>query len=316
MTRLILGHLAAAGLVACNAKQPTEPITVPVPEPTPTATAIAPPDRSAPVPTPAPSAPLAEGECREDLDCGPERFCELNFTGAEFTDDPGHCVDEAPIYEGRPLVVDGSARVAPLSEPLASSGWGADTVARDAPVDAAWAELFRKAAAEEHASIAAFARTICQLLALGAPAALVEATQRALADEIDHARRCATWARRLGASSTEPGPLPEAVAPISARAEDLLDEVLTGGCIGETLAAHRMAERAMVATDPELGRDLKRIADDEARHAALAFRTLHWLITQKPSLTNRVHSGRQRFEKQATATHREHLAPLWSTLGV
>lgn len=40
----------------------------------------------------------------------------------------------------------------------------------------------------EHASVAAFARFTLQLLAMGAPAELVQASVGAAADELDHAR--------------------------------------------------------------------------------------------------------------------------------
>jgi hypothetical protein len=42
----------------------------------------------------------------------------------------------------------------------------------------------------EHASVAAFARFTLDLLALGAPADLVQSAQQALGDEIAHAELC------------------------------------------------------------------------------------------------------------------------------
>lgn len=277
-----------------------------VPEPNPDATAVPGPPRPGPAPG---SEPLAEGQCREDSDCGPDRYCQLNFNGAEFLDEPGICTDEQPVYEGRPLMVAGGAKIARL-EP--EGDWGREGDAVDAP---AWADFFRRAAAEEHASIAAFARTICQLMALGAPAELLESTQGALADEIAHARACSTWARRLGRAA-EPGALREAIAPLADGSRALLDDVLEGGCIGETLAAHRMAERALAAPTPGMAASLRAIAEDEARHAALAFRTARWLVEREPQLATRVEAHRRRFEARATSSQRAQLAALWPSLEV
>ena len=71
-------------------------------------------------------------------------------------------------------------------------------VARAMRPEGAWAARFARMAVEEHASIAAFARTICQLMALGAPARLLADTQRALGDEIEHATSCLSWVEALG----------------------------------------------------------------------------------------------------------------------
>jgi hypothetical protein len=48
--------------------------------------------------------------------------------------------------------------------------------------------------------------------------------------------------------------------------------------VGETVAA-LVAERAAAASgDPVVARELARIAQDEGRHAALAWRTVSWLL--------------------------------------
>jgi hypothetical protein len=48
--------------------------------------------------------------------------------------------------------------------------------------------------------------------------------------------------------------------------------------VGETLGALFAAERAELAADPAVRGALERIAADEARHAALAWRTVRWAI--------------------------------------
>src|SRR6185503_14191984 len=52
------------------------------------------------------------------------------------------------------------------------------------------------------------------------------------------------------------------------------------GCVGETLAAALASERSERASDPFLRRALAKIAEDETRHAALAWRTVAWAIHQ------------------------------------
>src|SRR5690606_23013616 len=50
------------------------------------------------------------------------------------------------------------------------------------------------------------------------------------------------------------------------------------GCIGETLAAAELDMAARTCDDPALAATLRRIAADEQRHAALAWRTLQWAL--------------------------------------
>lgn len=50
------------------------------------------------------------------------------------------------------------------------------------------------------------------------------------------------------------------------------------GCTGETLAAARAAEASREAVDPVIREALAAVAEDEARHAALAWRFVAWAI--------------------------------------
>jgi hypothetical protein len=56
------------------------------------------------------------------------------------------------------------------------------------------------------------------------------------------------------------------------------------GCIDETLAAHEAACLATLAEDPQVVRVLERIASDEARHAALAWKFVAWVLERRPDL--------------------------------
>lgn len=148
------------------------------------------------------------------------------------------------------------------------------------PLARHWAER----GTHEHASVAAFARVVLQLVALGAPADLVAAHVVAQADEVRHAEVCFTLASRFAGRPVRAAALPHALAPLSAEPAALLLDTLVGGCVGETLAAARAQAAASRADDDEVREALRGIAEDEARHAALAWRTARWLLGRHPEL--------------------------------
>ncbi len=132
-------------------------------------------------------------------------------------------------------------------------------------------------AAMEHASVAAFARATLELLAVGAPAELVAGCRAAAQDEIEHARLCFAMARRaLGRdASFEPGELPtRAMAPRRGGLAALAGDTFAEGCVGETIAALIAARAAAACEDPAARAALETIAEDEARHAGLAWATV------------------------------------------
>lgn len=278
--RRILEQLGAAGLlIAAGCRDPE----LASPD-TPTASSASPVASGEPAATATAPGPAGIGEvgatCKTADDCKPGLHCRLDFDGAEFSE-TGQCTTERPVYRGRPLVVGGAPRVAQL-ELGAHEGQGEA---------AAWASYFARAAVEEHASVATFARTLCQLMALGAPLALLERTQAALRDELEHTRGSVAWLAHHAGAEAVPGRLPEALAPLAPQrggeaelARALLLDVLRGGCVGEALAAEAMLARAEEASDPQLAAWLRRVADDETRHATLAFETALWLVRSRPEL--------------------------------
>lgn len=184
---------------------------------------------------------------------------------------------------GRPLVEDGVGRLTPSAP---TSSWLVARLrrqlrnARDSGRRSAVAKAWRARAAAEHASVAAFGRVLGQLLALGAPAQLVAETQRAVRDEVLHARLCWTVAaccddRELGAGELSCGRLNSSVS-----LEELAVETYLGGCLAETFAAVEAAESARRVRSAALARVLEQIAEDEGRHAALAWRTVQWALRQ------------------------------------
>ncbi|MES1183683.1 MAG: ferritin-like domain-containing protein [Myxococcales bacterium] len=130
----------------------------------------------------------------------------------------------------------------------------------------------------EHASVAAFARFVLELLSLGAPPELVTAATSALADETDHAKLCYAVASSYAERPLGPAQLDVTGALADLSLQGIVTRAVLEGCVGETLAAIEASEAASHASDSTLGRVLARIAEDEARHAELSWRFLRWVL--------------------------------------
>lgn len=193
---------------------------------------------------------------------------------------------------GRPFLVAGTARTA---EVTTRGDWLADCQLPDLgglgpEALCALGEAWQRAAAMEHASVAAFARFALELMSLGAPAELIDESTRAMSDESLHAKLCFSLASAYLGTKRGPGPLE---TQDSLLGRDLRAIVLTAvreGCVGETLAALEAVEALEHATDPAVRRVLERISADEMRHAGLAWRFVRWALDQQtePSLEQAV----------------------------
>jgi hypothetical protein len=221
---------------------------------------------------------LSSGDaCGADTQCG-GALC-ARAEGAR------ECYDHAPFpcgVPGRPFLVGAEIRRAPLR---AGGGWCDASIGAAEGLDerqrASAARHYRDAALLEHASIAAFARFTLHLLELGAPAELCTAAQEAMRDETLHAQLCFTLASRYAGQPLAPGPLSMSGVLAPATLDDVARLCLLEGCVGETLAALEAAEALAGATDPDVRRALERIAQDERRHAELAFRFVAWALEQR-----------------------------------
>jgi hypothetical protein len=129
----------------------------------------------------------------------------------------------------------------------------------------------------EHASVASFARFTLELMSVGAPADLVRGSVQAMQDEIRHAELCFGVAAALSGSPMKPGALPIDGA-LSGRTDlvSMVDAVIREACVGETISALVALEARDGALDPAARAALDLIAEDEARHAALAWRFVAW----------------------------------------
>ncbi|MFT3768917.1 MAG: ferritin-like domain-containing protein [Minicystis sp.] len=220
----------------------------------------------------------AEDECTSDSTCLGGKMC--TWTGS-------HRVCVSPTCSvGRPFLVAGAPR---LAAPAARGDWHAPGSSPrpdhlDPAVRAALAARWTEVGLMEHASIAAFARFALQLLALGAPPDLLRDTQAAMADETRHAEVCFALASAYAGRAVGPGPLAMDRALESIDARSTLITAIHEGCVGETIAAVEAAEMAARAEDPVVRAALSAIAEDETRHAELAFRFVRWAITRTPAL--------------------------------
>lgn len=221
---------------------------------------------------------------RSDDSCGPGDTCQGDCGRFEMLDDPelanrSTCQQLSCPVAGRPFLVAGEARVAPHRH---HGDFKLELALVDDEVDPALrvylTRYWSDTAAAEHASIAAFARFALSLLALGAPPELLIGTARAMEDETYHAKICYALASHYAKRDVGPGPLAVDGALDACTLEQAAVSTVVEGCVGETLAALEAVEAAAHVTNAALRALLERIADDEARHAALAYRFVRWAI--------------------------------------
>src|SRR5262245_21652767 len=144
----------------------------------------------------------------------------------------------------------------------------------DARIVTAWCHD----AVGEHASVASFARFTLELLAVGAPPKLLVASQDAGRDEIHHAQKCFTIASKLAGKKLGPGPLDVSGVDGARDLASITVATVKEGCVNETVSAWLAKERSEGARDPELRAALAKIAEDEGRHAELAWQFVTWAV--------------------------------------
>ena len=147
----------------------------------------------------------------------------------------------------------------------------------DAATRDALAQHWMQEAAFEHASIASFARLTLDLMAFGAPPDLLADAQRAALDEIEHAKIAFALATAFGGDAVGPAPLSARSAACPSLAEPART-TFVDACVGESVAAAQLSDRAREADDPALARLLSTMAADEERHSELAWRIVAWTL--------------------------------------
>jgi hypothetical protein len=212
-----------------------------------------------------------DDECTADADCNGE-VCTL-------VGDHRECTNTGCAI-GRPFLIDGEERLATASD---RSDWLETCLEPDlsslaAETRESLAEAWTRVALMEHASIAAFARFTLELLAFGAPADLVQSSSQAMQDEIEHARQAFALASVYAGTPRGPGALDIGGSLSCVELGACVLNAFVEGCVGETVAALEAREASELATDPAVRRVLSRVADEEARHALLAFEFVKWAL--------------------------------------
>lgn len=134
-------------------------------------------------------------------------------------------------------------------------------------------DYFATATQLEHASIAAFVQIAEFLTKHRAPPALVRRAKLAAKDEELHTSTMHALAERYGAA---PSLVDARAEPFAHRLAFALDNA-EDGCVRETFAALLAREQAARTNDPTVARALRAIANDETRHAALAWDLAAWI---------------------------------------
>ena len=279
LVRLQAQFLVAMGLVGCHSGASPDPSSSATTTTIPSSTATTQATASVAATDTAPPAPSG------DAGALPPHFPPHGGGGGVTIvtlPDGGTEVQHHPPFLGRPLKVEGEARVAAASTLDDWTGGSIPELASlSASERAALAAKWSKDAASEHASIAAFSRLSLQLLALGAPPELVEAAHLAAIDETRHARDAYALASAFAGEAIGPAPLD--VTGTLAHVADvtlarLAVETFEDGCINETYASVDAREKHAFYTDGAVHEVLGIVAEDEERHAELAWKIVAWAV--------------------------------------
>jgi hypothetical protein len=148
---------------------------------------------------------------------------------------------------------------------------------KDATIDGdGVGEYLARAAHLEDAAVSAFAILAAELRAHGAPKSLTRSCLVARADEVRHAREVGDLARAFGVVPPRAEVGPSRVRPLA----EIAIENAIEGCVRETFGALVGAWQGEHARDYRVRATMKRIARDEARHAALGWRIHEWAMTR------------------------------------
>ncbi len=135
------------------------------------------------------------------------------------------------------------------------------------------ADFLARIAYLEAASVEAFERLAGELAAHGAPVRLQRAARRAARDEARHTRVATALAERAGATVPRPRVRRGRVRSLAAIARENVVE----GCVRETFGAAIALAQATTAGDPRVRAAMRPLAEDEMRHAELAWRVQRWI---------------------------------------
>ncbi len=184
----------------------------------------------------------------------------------------------------------------------------------DIPEKPSVMQWFAHATHLEAASVAAFRLLRRDLRAHGAPRALLRQASRAAREEKRHARRMRALAKRAGVAS----PVPIVVSTPVPSLEEMVCQNATEGCLRETFGALVARYQSDHARDAEFAVVMRRIAKEEAHHAALAHRVDAWARKRlSPDARRRIGLAQQTAARDLVFESAHVLdAPTRSTLGL
>ena len=220
----------------------------------------------------------ANDACRGGDEC-----TETGLNACYATPDGWSCSD-FNCAVGRPLTNGTSYQMAPLSS---GDGWTNDDLTINcaylskeeiATVISHWENVTQL----EHSSIASFSRFSLQMMAMGAPADILLAIQKATSDEIRHTQRAADILSGLIGSKVTLGAFPIKGLSIESSREALISNLIKEACFAETLGVAELTAALKWCDHPEISAHLSEVLEEETEHAHLAWKALKWLVESAP----------------------------------
>lgn len=208
-----------------------------------------------------------------------------------------HCVPKLRehIVMGRPYTTDNGNLLAEVQfTQLARSVWAGPTMQHRETPDG-WTRESARLATEhwvrsgqhEHASVASFSRASLDILKFAGPPGLVSATHQAAMEEVEHAQSAFSLAEVFNLDNekhVEVGQFPFDQVTLASSLVELSGQVFAEGCMGETEAVTKMSfALAHLLPNSPAATVLPTLIEQEAKHAALAWKTLQWSLSSSPS---------------------------------
>jgi len=226
-----------------------------------------------------------------------------NITKSSYTvgqSNPGMC---SQVVVGRPFLDDEGQIIQAEAEIVPTSDWAIDDIAEKVQseeviqreVPPSYAADWTNRALGEHASIASFAAFTIALMTNNAPASLIEDALLAALDELRHARTSFDMASLLSKQVIAPTELPSTTHNFEHDLESLALAAAREGCIDETISALLAAAEVQQLSNEDSNslpfswkEKVEIIATEEAKHSALAWRTIHWACSKDSDVCMKV----------------------------
>ncbi len=175
------------------------------------------------------------------------------------------------------------------------------------------AQAWLQASLLEYSSIAGFTWVARSLECLGAPIELVRRAEHAAEDERHHAKICLDIAHEVGAPEARIVTDVDSLAALRNRTDDLSTtarSALLDGVVAEGFAAARL-QRTAVRCERDahsLAAQLRRLADDELRHANFARDVIAWCVSVRPWIVDELALALDDLDERPHSSHLDSVA--------